>query len=109
MSVLPPILHGKKWVAIFSEVKRIGLSKRVGQKRTTFDREFRSFLIKQNLGGPTGSDAPALEIIEIRSDKNIHFENLSITKNAKINTTSKNNDLIPLYSLDQENLVCKSF
>ena len=56
-----------------------------------------------------GSDAPGLEIIEIRSDRNIHLESLGLSKNVKINTNSKKDDLIPLYSLDQENLVCKSF
>ena len=56
-----------------------------------------------------GSDAPGLEIIEIRSDRYIHLESLGISKNVKINTNSQKDDLIPLYRLDQENLVCKSF
>ena len=44
-----------------------------------------------------GSDAPGLEIIEIRSDRNIHLESLGISKNVKISATSKEkDDLIPL-------------
>ena len=38
-----------------------------------------------------GSDAPGLEIIEIRSNRNIHLENLGISKIVKIDTTSKKN------------------